>query len=411
MINLKIKFLLIVGAFIISSLGLAAEEVVKPQETYSPIQFAPGPEARPIVEPIFDLPVEDEVITETAVIPETSGPPALQLGRMIPFIQKGEFPGSCGTEGSELSNSDANTLPYKSSVGKHYFFFSLSTLGKGVQALNFYKDKNLSGAPVYSLGSEGLLENGKNICKWHTSYSENKIFANYLPACIDKKHQFLGYASVENSRSWIKLCAVINVEEYEIDPEGKYSYKIQIGVGTYYLDVSKMPGLQSGKSFLSQDKRAQIEIENESNRLQRNAQYFTKIRDSEGFKKFHECFLSKRTSCMENYLPKNFLESVATAGDDKICLMDDSPESKKGLKCNESYDAKIREAAYGYVAEFIKAVMLLKYEKATFVDEPKGFRLEYETEKPHTKMFQGVFEVEFIDGGVRFSFLSDGTTC
>lgn len=346
--------------------------------------------------------------------PKEAEVPNLFNDEFYDFIESGAFEYSCGYEGSKLSNMMANQLPQKSGVGNHYFFFSLSAHYSDDQKkseFRFFKGDNTKGNPKYVLNSEGLKEDGKVICKWNEPYSESFLFGNYLPDCLENKHNFLGFISTSHAQDAIRLCSVINVEDYKVHSDGTFAYYIKIGDEKYLLDVSSMPGLKDGTNFYSKEKRGKIISERESEKRYQIAKKFMEIKSSDSFQRLYNCFDKKDKACVNSFLSKSFLESMASAGYDPICRAGHYSTNDKVLACDESHKVQIYDAAYAYVLDFLNSINNLNVKNIEVLEQKNKMYFRFTPEKYHTDMGQGIYEIELHEGNLIFLMFDDGLTC
>ncbi|MES2527200.1 MAG: hypothetical protein V4598_08930 [Bdellovibrionota bacterium] len=338
----------------------------------------------------------------------------------VAFAEIGKWEGSCGFEGEKLQNFLAGILPQKTSLAPHYFFFSLTAFSKGTSIINpemkFYKTKDfINSKPDYILDSSGLNEKDKLICKWNMPYSEDYLYANFLPGCLlGNKHQFLSFVSTsEDQNSSLRICSVMNVEDYEIDKTGNFDMQVRIGQELYYLDISQMPNLKNGSLLLTKDKRKKHFEDVLAKRRKITLGGLNIIKASKEFKKMIECLNSKKNECLKDLFPESFLLELKDSGINHICNTGSST-SNKGPACDSTHDILALGAAQNYLKEFIESVTQLKESRFLFENagpEMKSIKFQYYPVNLHTEMDAPSIYINVKDGKLIFSHFDDGLSC
>lgn len=331
-----------------------------------------------------------------------------------PFMTDKRFESSCGLEGELVDNGIANMMSSNSSIGKHYFFFSIDQYIKEKdkkKEYRFYQSKDFSGTPSYVLDHDGLKNGEKTICKWRMKYDEKYLYANNLQDCFGKDsyqstRSILSHTSDEGGKGAIFLCTIMNVESYSFD-EGKFTYQIKINDQNYYLDTKDMPELQNGERFYSYEKRFDYKQSRRISEIDELIKIFSKYRTSDHYKKLVSCFFKKDKTCLKECWTNDFYEEVASAGYDHICK-NNKTTSSEGPSCDDykKFDDKISNIGFNYLKKIIEDITYLRTEDFSII----GDRIYYRIPKPHTDMNEPEIIIQ-LDDKLMLLSLEDGLIC
>lgn len=322
---------------------------------------------------------------------------------------------SCVSEVHEKRNRDFSFN--RVSENGAYIFFSLQELhdinsNLSLKSLNFYKSKDFSSAPVFSIDRDGLKKDGTLICSWNLPYSEAYLYNLSFKKCNPELVKYLSSYKLigEEGSGPGDLCHVLNPTKVEKDPSGNYTFQFLIGKETYYLDTREMENVRNGKYVFSLELLAEKRQIEKSARALSNKDVLDAISKHQMFLKLKLCLKSKNVKCIDSYTNEEFSLGLGADADRKICGLE--VLGKDEIKeCVKSKKDIIRKASKMVAQEFVNFVENSKGELFRVKNENGTFSIEYfKNGDPETQFVQK-FKVDINDNSLMFSNYVDGYSC